>query len=159
MVPVPGGYDLVAVLAAAEADVDVHVHLLGGAALVDHVHGLEITVTPVVVFIHGLSTAAEYQLLVSVFAGDVEAALHPQGADPHEGVSPGRGEAVVLLARVVVPLHAGLHPVAPVHVIVRTNLWKSTRYTHPLNLCLAHANPDQEDQCPAQRVHAAAVQC
>ena len=41
MVPVPSGDDLVAVLAAAEADVDVHVHLLGGAALVDHVHGLQ----------------------------------------------------------------------------------------------------------------------
>ena len=41
--------------------------------------------------------------LVSVFSGDVEAALDPQGADPDEGVSPGRGEAVVLLARVVVP--------------------------------------------------------
>ena len=55
------------------------------------------------------------------------------------------------------------------------HLWKSTRYTHPLNLCPAHcthqsysnytqpckvppltANPDQEHQCPAQRVHAAA---
>ena len=41
--------------------------------------------------------------LVSIFAGDVEAALDPQGTDPDEGVSPGRGEAVVLLARVVVP--------------------------------------------------------
>merc|ERR1711950_88721 len=130
----------------------MYVHLLGGAALVYHVHCLEIAVTPVVVFIHRLSTAAEYQLLVSVFAGDVEAALDSQGTDPDEGVSPGRGEAVVLFARVVVPLHAGLHPVASVHVIVRTNLWKSTRYTHPLNLCPAHANPDQEHQCPAQRV-------
>ena len=41
--------------------------------------------------------------LVSIFAGDVEAALDPQGTDPDEGVSSGRGEAVVLLARVVVP--------------------------------------------------------
>ena len=40
VVPVPSGDDLVAVLAAAEADVDVHVHLLGGAALVDHIHCL-----------------------------------------------------------------------------------------------------------------------
>ena len=41
--------------------------------------------------------------LVSVFAGDVEAALDPQGTDSDEGVSSGRSEAVVLLAGVVVP--------------------------------------------------------
>ena len=53
--------------------------------------------------INGKIEELQEPTLVSVFAGDVEAALHPQGADPHEGVSPGRGEAVVLLARVVVP--------------------------------------------------------
>ena len=53
--------------------------------------------------INGKIEELQEPTLVSVFAGDVEAALDPQGADPHEGVSPGRGEAVVLLARVVVP--------------------------------------------------------
>ena len=53
--------------------------------------------------IYGKIEELQEPTLVSVFAGDVEAALDPQGADPHEGVRPGRGEAVVLLARVVVP--------------------------------------------------------
>ena len=53
--------------------------------------------------INGKIEELQERTLVSVFAGDVEAALDPQGADPHEGVRPGRGEAVVLLARVVVP--------------------------------------------------------
>ena len=88
--------------------------------------------------IYGKIEELQELTLVSVFSGDVEAALDSRGADPDEGVSPGGGEAVVLLARVVVPdninmapsagilghppLHAGLHPVAPVHVIVRTDL-------------------------------------
>ena len=129
--------DLVAVHAVAEADVDLYVHLLDDSSLVDHVDLLQVRVTAVVVLVHRLRTAPEYQLWTSAqsavitlssltrileLARDVEAALHPDRTDPYEGVGPGFVQRIVLLTGVIVSLVARLHSVAPVHVIVGAHL-------------------------------------
>lgn len=134
--------NLVTILAAAEADVDLHVYLLHGPSLVDDIHGLKVGVTAVVMLVHGLGTATEYQLWTSSLSVsqschplvtchltgllksscDVEAALDPDRADPDEGVGRGLVEGVVLRAGVIISLVSSLHTIATVHIIVGTHL-------------------------------------